>query len=112
MTMIRSTFGFALVVLLTATSAFPQAPGAQAPAVTSAAAPDPAFEVASLKPSNPDPNNPIGGVALPLTLPGGRFTSANTPLRLLIMMAYELQQEAQLAGGSDAAAVQCSETLQ
>jgi uncharacterized protein (TIGR03435 family) len=31
--------------------------------------------------------------------PGGRFTATNTPLRMLIMTAFELQQEAQLLGG-------------
>ena len=98
MTMIRSTCGFALAILLAATAASAQAPRG-APGRRS---PDATFEVASVKPSNPDPNNPLGGVALPLPLPGGRFTATNTPLRMLIMMAYELQQEAQLVGGPPA----------
>ena len=64
----------------------------------------PVFEVASVRPSNPnpDPTNPLSQIALMLPLPGGRFTATNTPLRMLIMTAYELQQEAQLAGGSPA----------
>ena len=68
--------------------------GAQAPAA-------PAFEVASVKPSNPnpDPSNPLSMIALMLPQPGGRFTATNTPLRMLIMVAYELKQDAQLAGG-------------
>ena len=37
-----------------------------------------------------------------LPQPGGRFTATNTPLRMLIMAAYELQQDAQLAGGPPA----------
>src|SRR5688572_7777642 len=37
-----------------------------------------------------------------LPQPGGRFTATNTPLRMLIMAAYELQQEAQLVGGPPA----------
>jgi len=98
MNMIRSTCGFALAILLAATAASAQAPAAPPAALS----PDAAFEVASIKPSNPDPNNPLSGVALPLPLPGGRFTATNTPLRMLIMMAYELQQEAQLVGGSPA----------
>src|SRR5262245_57220181 len=59
------------------------------------------FEVASIKPSNPtpDPNNPLSGFALMLPQPGGRFTASNSPLRTLIMAAFELKQEAQLAGG-------------
>ena len=70
--------------------------GAQAPA-----APAVAFEVASVKPSNPnpDPTNPLSQIALMLPQPGGRFTATNTPLRMLIMAAFELQQEAQLVGG-------------
>jgi bla regulator protein blaR1 len=63
--------------------------------------PAPAFEVASVKPSNPnpDPSNPLNMIALMLPQPGGRFTATNTPLRMLIMAAYELKQDAQLAGG-------------
>ena len=67
-----------------------------------AAAQDPVvFDVASVRPSNPnpDPANPLSQIALMLPQPGGRFTATNTPLRMLIMAAYELQQEAQLAGG-------------
>ena len=61
----------------------------------------PVFEVASVKPSNPnpDPNNPLTQIALMLPQPGGRFTATNTPLRMLIMAGYELQQDAQLVGG-------------
>ena len=59
------------------------------------------FEVASVRPSdpNPDPANPLAQIALMLPQPGGRFTATNTPLRMLIMAAFELQQEAQLDGG-------------
>ena len=92
---IHSTCALAFAVLLAATGAFAQTPPAAAPA----APPDARFEVASIKPSNPDPNNPLGGLALPLMLPGGRFTATNTPVRMLVMMAYELQQDAQLVGG-------------
>jgi uncharacterized protein (TIGR03435 family) len=95
---IQSTCVIAFVVLLAATAAFAQAP----PAASPAAPADTAFEVASIKPSNPDPNNPLGGIALPLMLPGGRFTATNTPVRMLVMMAYELQQDAQLVGGPPA----------
>ena len=60
-----------------------------------------AFEVASIKPSNPnpDPGNPLSMIPLMLPQPGGRFTATNTPVRMLIMTAFELRQEAQLAGG-------------
>jgi len=72
---------------------------AQAPAAAQDAM---VFEVASVKPSNPnpDPSNPLSMIALMLPQPGGRFTATNTPLRMLIMTAFELQQEAQLVGGS------------
>ena len=88
----RSTGTFALVILLTTTTAFAQDP---------AAAPVVAFDVASVKPSNPnpDPTNPLSQIALMLPQPGGRLTATNTPLRMLIMAAFELKQEAQLTGG-------------
>jgi uncharacterized protein (TIGR03435 family) len=62
------------------------------------------FEVASVRPSNPnpDPANPLSQIALMMPQPGGRFTATNTPLRMLIMTAFELQQEAQLVGGPPA----------
>jgi uncharacterized protein (TIGR03435 family) len=95
MNMIRSTCAFALATLLAATAASAQGP---------AAPPAAAFDVASVKPSNPnpDPANPLSQIALMLPQPGGRFTATNTPLRMLIMAAYELRQDAQLAGGPPA----------
>jgi uncharacterized protein (TIGR03435 family) len=96
MNMIRSTCAFALATLLAATAAF-----AQDPAAPSAAASSATFEVAAVKPSNPnpDPTNPLSQIALMLPQPGGRFTATNTPLRMLIMVAFELKQDAQLTGG-------------
>ena len=96
MSRIRSTYALVFVVLLAATAAFAQ--DAAAPAAVSPAA---GFEVASVKPSNPnpDPSNPLSMVALMLPQPGGRFTATNTPLRMLIIVAYELKQGAQLVGG-------------
>jgi uncharacterized protein (TIGR03435 family) len=58
----------------------------------------PAFEVASVKPSNPDPANPLSALPLILPSPGGRLTATNVPLRLLVLSAYELQ-DFQIAGG-------------
>jgi len=97
--MIRSTCGFALVILLVATAA-----SAQDPAAPAAVSPNATFEVASVRPSNPnpDPTNPLSQIALMLPQPGGRFTATNTPLRMLIMAAYELKQDAQLTGGPPA----------
>jgi uncharacterized protein (TIGR03435 family) len=87
---ISFAFSVATILLLGTTANL----AAQAPAATT-------FEVASVRPSNPnpDPNNPLAQIALMLPQPGGRFTATNTPLRMLIMTAFELQQEAQLAGG-------------
>src|SRR5688572_11483914 len=98
---LRSSCVFAFAGLLTAAvaSAQSQTTAPPTPAGSGASA---TFEVASVKPSNPDPNNPLAGMALPLPLPGGRFSATNTPLRMLIAMAYELQQDAQLVGGPPA----------
>jgi uncharacterized protein (TIGR03435 family) len=96
MNRMRLTCGLTFAALLAATAASAQ--DAAAPAAVSPAA---TFEVASVKPSNPnpDPNNPLSMIALMLPQPGGRFTATNTPLRMLIMVAFELKQAAQLAGG-------------
>jgi uncharacterized protein (TIGR03435 family) len=93
---IRLTGGLTFAALLAATAA-----SAQSTAPAPAPSPDATFEVASVKPSNPnpDPNNPLAQIALMLPQPGGRFTATNTPLRMLIMAAFELKQEAQLVGG-------------
>jgi uncharacterized protein (TIGR03435 family) len=54
----------------------------------------PAFEVASVKPSNPDAAVP-GGMPV-----GGRFTVSNRTLREMVLMAYDLP-DARLDGGPD-----------
>ena len=93
----RLTCGLTFAALLAATVASAQE--ASAPAAVS---PVSSFEVASVRPSNPnpDPANPLSMIALMMPQPGGRFTATNTPLRMLIMAAYELKQEAQLVGGT------------
>jgi uncharacterized protein (TIGR03435 family) len=92
---------FAALLAATAVSAQDAVPLPTAPAAVS---PGATFEVASVRPSNPnpDPSNPLSQIALMLPQPGGRFTATNTPLRMLIMTAYELPQDAQLAGGPPA----------
>src|SRR5688572_24739386 len=66
-------------------------PAAQSPA-------GPAFEVASVKPSNPDAR---GALAMPrVGSAGGRFTASNVPLQLLVRLAYELH-DFQIVGGPD-----------
>jgi len=62
-------------------------PAAQSPA-------GPAFEVASVKPSNPDVPGPRG---FPV---GGRFTASNLTLRELVLKAYDLS-DVRLDGGPD-----------
>jgi uncharacterized protein (TIGR03435 family) len=87
MKMIRSTSGFSLFLLLAATAAFAQDPAAPTPAVSA----DATFEVASIRPSNPDPTNPLSAVPLLRPQPGGRVMVNNFPLRMLIAFAFEMQ---------------------
>ncbi len=58
---------------------------------------DEAFEVASIKPSNPNPTGPLG--ALPMVLPAlDRLTAQNVTLRLLVLTAYQ-KQPYEVVGG-------------
>ena len=57
-----------------------------------------AFEVASVKPSNPNPASPAE--AMPMVLPAlGRLTAMNSTLRMLVMAAYQ-KQPFQIVGGT------------
>ena len=68
---------------------------AQAPPAAPAAQ---TFEVASVKPSNPNPTGPLGGT--PMVLPAlGRLTAQNVTLRMLVMTAYN-RQPFQIVGGT------------
>ncbi len=96
MLLTATALAIALVVL---TAPRPQAQSFGAPA-GNVPAPDPNiplyFEAASVKPS--DPGNPPGqGIR---RQPGGRFNTFNTPVRLLITFAYQIQGY-QLVGGPD-----------
>jgi uncharacterized protein (TIGR03435 family) len=63
----------------------------------SAAAQSVGFEVASIKPSNPNPTGPLG--ATPMMLPAlGRLTAQNVTLRMLVMGAYQ-KQSFEIVGG-------------
>jgi hypothetical protein len=77
----------------------PHAQSFNAPAGT-VPAPDPNlplyFEAASVKPSNPS-NPPGQGIQ---RQPGGRFRTFNSPVRMLITFAYQIQGY-QLVGGPD-----------
>jgi uncharacterized protein (TIGR03435 family) len=92
--------GTAMAIALVAlTTTLPHAQSFGAPAGT-VPAPDPNiplyFEAASVKPS--DPANPPGqGIR---RQPGGRFNTFNSPARLLITFAYQIQGY-QLMGGPD-----------
>lgn len=60
---------------------------AQAPPAAPAAQ---SFEVASIKPSNPNPTGPLG--ATPMILPAlGRLTAQNVTFRMLVMTAFNRQ---------------------
>jgi len=85
--MIRSTSVFAFAALLAATAASAQDPAAPSPPASS----DATFEVAAIKPSNPDPSNPLGMIPMLRPQPGGRLTATNLPLKMLIGFAYEVQ---------------------
>jgi uncharacterized protein (TIGR03435 family) len=55
------------------------------------------FEVASVKPSNPNPTGPLG--AAPFVLPAlGRLSAQNVTLRMLVMAAYQ-KQPFEIVGG-------------
>ena len=60
----------------------------------------PVFEVASVKPSNPDA---AGAIDLPRIVPpvGGRFTASNVTLRDLVSGAYGFFFAFQIDGGPD-----------
>jgi len=73
-----------LVLAATGVALLAQAPPPQAPAAAQS------FEVASVKPSNPNPTGPLGGT--PMVLPAlGRLTAQNVTLRMLVMTAYNRQ---------------------
>ena len=88
----KSRVFVALTVALTAAGAvmFAQTPPAAPTAPLT-------FDVASIKPSNPNPTGPLG--ATPSILPAlGRLTAQNVTLRMLVMTAYD-KQPFQMVGG-------------
>ena len=90
----------AAIALAVTTAPRPHAQSFNAPA-GSVPAPDPNiplyFEAASVKPSNPEANPNMVGIR---RQPGGRFNTINTPVRMLITFAYQIQGY-QLVGGPD-----------
>jgi uncharacterized protein (TIGR03435 family) len=79
----------ALGLFLTAAVALAVSVGAQAGS----------FEVASVKPSDPNPTGPLGGT--PFVLPAlGRLTAQNVTLRILVMAAYQ-KQPFEIVGGPE-----------
>jgi uncharacterized protein (TIGR03435 family) len=78
-----------LVLAAASTALFAQAP--VAPAAQN-------FEVASIKPSSPNPTGPLRGT--PMILPAlGRLTAQNVTLRMLVMTAYN-KQPFEIVGGT------------
>jgi uncharacterized protein (TIGR03435 family) len=72
---------------------------AAASLAVSAAAQAGSFEVASVKPSNPNPTGPLG--AAPFVLPAlGRLTAQNVTLRMLVMAAWQ-KQPFEIVGGPE-----------
>ena len=71
------------------------------PAAQSAAGPT--FEVASVKPSDPNAVGPFGGPVLPTTMPpvGGRFIASTHTLRDLVKNAYDFWFDFRIVGGPD-----------
>jgi len=69
------------------------APPSRAQSQPASSAPLPSFEVASVKPNHSGSNNV--SISLP---PSGRFVATNIPLRMLIRMAYKVQNF-QITGG-------------
>jgi len=88
------SLALATVTLVLATSGaavLAQAPPPKAPAAQT-------FEVASMKPSNPNPTGPLG--ATPMVLPAlGRLTAQNVTLRMLVMTAFN-KQPFEIVGGT------------
>src|SRR5262245_3663168 len=82
-----------LIAAMTASAQEPTAPAANASSAT--------FEVAAIKPSNPDPSNPLSIVPLVMPRPGGRVTASNASLKVLIGLAYEMQ-DLRVTGGPPA----------
>jgi len=58
----------------------------------------PLFEVASIKLSDPNNTSPLGMIPLILPQGPGRLSASNVPLRLLVRMAYQVQ-DFQIVGG-------------
>src|ERR1044072_8116316 len=58
----------------------------------------PAFEVVSVKPSSPNSSSPLGMIPMVMPAPNGRLTATNVPLRVLVRMAYGVQ-DFQIDGG-------------
>src|SRR4051812_2796650 len=60
------------------------------------------FEVASIKPSDESAaaSSPIGAIPMMTAQPGGRANGRNLPLRLLVRLAYGVQ-DFQIVGGPD-----------
>jgi uncharacterized protein (TIGR03435 family) len=81
------TSAFALTGVVSA-----QQPQAQEPQKT------PTFEVASIKLSDPNNSSPLAMIPIVLPQGPGRLSATNVPLRLLVRMAYQVQ-DFQIIGG-------------
>jgi bla regulator protein blaR1 len=59
---------------------------------------DPTFDVASIKLSDPNNTSPLAMIPMVLPQGPGRLSATNVPLRLLVRMAYQVQ-DFQIVGG-------------
>src|ERR1051325_10500595 len=59
---------------------------------------EPTFEVASIKLSDPNNTSPLGMIPMVLPQGPGRLSASNVPFRLLVRMAYQVQ-DFQIVGG-------------
>jgi uncharacterized protein (TIGR03435 family) len=59
---------------------------------------NPTFEVASVKLSDPNQTGPLASIPIVRPLAGGRFTASNVTLRVLVRLAYGVQ-DFQIDGG-------------
>jgi uncharacterized protein (TIGR03435 family) len=84
-----ASFAATLALTGTVSAQQPQAPQPQKAAT---------FEVASIKVSDPNNTTPFGSIPLIVPQGPGRLSATNVPLRLLVRMAYQVQ-DFQIVGG-------------
>jgi uncharacterized protein (TIGR03435 family) len=90
----KRTLSIAVCVVVLALSGFVAAQQPQTPEPKK----DLTFDVASIKLSDPNNTSPLGMIPMVLPQGPGRLSASNVPLRLLVRMAYQVQ-DFQIVGG-------------